>query len=256
MTIRATRVLALPLVILALLLTGVGSAPPVGEAQGAPLLTQAELFLELNDTDGDLGIHGSNRRRALDEPRDRRPGRTALASALQQRTAADSGYDSTVLRERRTAVRRAAACRIPPTLPGGPVPRSRPRRRTGAEFETTATLSHVLAAPPDNITLSGTPLSEDCDANVPLVATPIMVEWDPVTSSHPEMGKRGQVRINRYQVFVEREGVNLAVDLPPNVTKFEVPTGITALGGQFKFEIIAGTTKGNNTAVESCFRVR
>jgi len=126
----------------------------------------------------------------------------------------------------------------------------------GSEFETTATLSHVLAAPPDNITLSGTPLSEDCDANLPLVATPIIVEWDPVTQSHPEIGKRGQVSISRYQVFVEREGVNLGVDLPPNVTKFEVPAGITALGGEFKFEIIARTTRGNNTAVESCFRVR
>jgi hypothetical protein len=37
------------------------------------------------------------------------------------------------------------------------------------------------------------------------------------------------------------------------VTEFEVPTSVTAPGGQFKFEIIARTTAGNNTAIESCF---
>jgi len=31
---------------------------------------------------------------------------------------------------------------------------------------------------------------------------------------------------------------------------------VIALGSQFKFEVIARTTTGNNTAVESCFRVR
>ena len=38
--------------------------------------------------------------------------------------------------------------------------------------------------------------------------------------------------------------------------QFQVPTGITDHGGEFKFEIIARTTAGNNTAMESCFVVR
>ena len=62
--------------------------------------------------------------------------------------------------------------------------------------------------------------------------------------------------ISRYQFFVELGSTKLSVDLPPEVTEFEVPAAITATGGQFKFEIIARTSTGNNTAIESCFLVR
>jgi hypothetical protein len=77
-----------------------------------------------------------------------------------------------------------------------------------------------------------------------------------VTTSHPEIGKAGPITVSRYQLFVEREGVKLSLDLPPTVTEFEVPTGITTLGDTFKFEIIVRTTTGNNTAFESCFIVQ
>jgi hypothetical protein len=56
-------------------------------------------------------------------------------------------------------------------------------------------------------------------------------------------------------VFVEGESANFSADLSPTVTEIEVPSGITAHGKLFKFEIIARTTTGNNTAIESCFRV-
>lgn len=46
-----------------------------------------------------------------------------------------------------------------------------------------------------------------------------------------------------------------SLDLPPTVTQFQVPPEIVALGGRFKFEIIARTARGNNTAVENCFEV-
>jgi len=35
-----------------------------------------------------------------------------------------------------------------------------------------------------------------------------------------------------------------------------VNPAVIALGSQFKFEVIARTTAGNNTAIESCFRVQ
>jgi hypothetical protein len=47
----------------------------------------------------------------------------------------------------------------------------------------------------------------------------------------------------------------LSLDLPPEVTQFEVPTAVTSLGNDFKFEIIVRTTDGNNTAIETCFEV-
>ena len=102
--------------------------------------------------------------------------------------------------------------------------------------------------------MSGLPAAESCsDPVLPVVAPPVVIDWDPVTSSHPEVGKTGPVTISRYQFFVERPGVKLSIDLPPTITEFEIPESITALGQDFKFEIIARTSTGNNTAIESCF---
>ncbi|MEO7889756.1 MAG: hypothetical protein ABIW19_07120, partial [Vicinamibacterales bacterium] len=89
---------------------------------------------------------------------------------------------------------------------------------------------------------------------LPLVRSGLVrFDWDPVTSSHPMLGKAGQVVISRYQFFLELPGGTLSQDLPPTVTEFEalVPPG----AGVLKFEIIARTASGNNTAVESCFMV-
>ena len=119
-----------------------------------------------------------------------------------------------------------------------------------------AVLSHVLAAPPENVLVSGVPAADSCDAeSLPEVVPPVMIDWDPVTTSHPAIGRAGRITVSRYQFFVEREGVKLSVDLPPDVTEFEVPTAVTALGADFKFEIIVRTAAGNNTAIESCFEV-
>ena len=78
-------------------------------------------------------------------------------------------------------------------------------------------------------------------------------------SSHtvtPGAGKDRTYRDQSVSALVEREGVELSLDLPPDVTEFVVPTGVTDLGNEFKFEIIARTTTGNNTAIESCFRLQ
>ena len=255
MTKRTSRLLALPLVILAVLLTGAGSVPPVGKAQSVPLLTQAELFLELNDTDGDLGIHGSIDGGPWTSLEIEGPGERLLLQLFSKGRLRTQGMTQLSFESAEPPFDELPPAAFLRRFPEGRY-EIEAAGQDGSEFETTATLSHVLAAPPDNITLSGTPKSEDCDADVPLVRTPVVIDWDPVTEAHPEIGKRGQVRISRYQVFVEREGVSLGVDLPPTVTRFQVPSAITAMGDEFKFEIIARTTRGNNTAVESCFRVR
>lgn len=115
----------------------------------------------------------------------------------------------------------------------------------------------MLAAPPANILVGGVPAAESCDAKpLPRVSPPVVIDWDPVTSSHSEFGPVVPIQVSRYQLFVERPGVKFSLDLPSTVTSFEVPTGVTALGGEFKFEVIVRTTTGNNTAVESCFRMR
>jgi hypothetical protein len=128
----------------------------------------------------------------------------------------------------------------------------------GEEFKSRVRLSHILAAPPSDIHVNELPAAENCDAaDLPVIApgAPIVITWGPVTASHPTIGRPGAVKIVRYQFFVEQGAVKLGVDLPPTVTQFEVPPAFVAAGGTFKFEIIARTAAGNNTAVENCFVV-
>ena len=141
-------------------------------------------------------------------------------------------------------------------LSGGRVRHRGERARREARFKSKVFLSHVMAAPPD-ATVSGLPTAENCDAaDLPVVVGPVLIDWEPVTQSHPDIGKAGSVTISRYQFFLEQGAIKLSLDLPPTVTEFEIPTSITDLGGVFKFEIIARTSTGNNTAVENCFRMQ
>ncbi len=217
--------------------------------------SEAELFFELNDTDGDLGIHasidgGPYAKLEIEDPNDRtilfmkakgRLTRQGLTQLFWE--SAEPSFDELAPEE---FFRR---------FPEGDY-EIEARGLDGMEIEAKVGLSHVLAAPVANVTVSDVPAAEDCDTvPLPSVSNPVIIDWDPVTKSHPELGKTGAVEIARYQFFVEQEDLKLAIDLPPTVTRFRVPSSITAFGGQFKFEIIARTTTGNNTAIESCYIV-
>jgi hypothetical protein len=220
--------------------------------------SEAEIFLELNHTDGDLGIHasidgGPYTKLKIEDPY----GRTLLTVAAQGRLARQ-GLTQLFLESAEPSFDELEPEKFFQRFPEGTY-EIEGTPLAGEELESTVVLSHVLAAPVGNITVSGFPAAENCDA-VPLPSvdgnTPVIIDWDPVTESHPEIGKSGPVEIVRYQFFVERQGVKLSVDLPPTVTQFQVPAEIIALGNEFKFEIIARTATGNNTAIETCFTVQ
>jgi hypothetical protein len=229
----------------------------VTQAIEAAEFSEAELFFELNDTDGDLGIHssidgGAYSRLTITDPKERtilqvRPKGRLARQGLTQLFFESAEPKFTEQLDPAMFFRR---------FPEGPYD-SRARSLKGEALEATVVLSHVLAAPVSNITVSGVPAAANCDAvPLPSVSEPVIIDWDPVTQSHPKIGKSGPVEIVRYQFFVEREGVKLSVDLPPTVTEFQVPSDVIALGNEFKFEIIARTASGNNTAIENCFTVQ
>jgi hypothetical protein len=215
-------------------------------------LSEAELYFELNDSAGDLGIHSS-----IDggpyvtlEIEDAK-GRTILWLSAFGRLAAQ-GMTQFFLESAEPPFDELAPATFFQRFPEGRYEIEAVDRR-GVEFEATVRLSHVMAARPGNITANGVP-AVDCDAPVlPTLSAPVVVDWDPVTHSHPTIGKSGPVEIVEYQFFAEREGVKFSVELPPTVTEFEIPAEVLALGDDFKYEIIARTASGNNTAVEACF---
>jgi hypothetical protein len=229
--------------------------------QPAPLaFTVAQLFLELNNTDGDLGIHASIN---SDQPWTQLEMEGPTGQTLLNLT-----NSSTLHRQGLTQLSLESA--EPPFTELAPADFFRRFREGryeiegvtlgGAQIESTAVLSHVLAAPPKNLSFSGVAAPESCSVTpLPIVTPPVLVGWDAVTESHPEIGRTGPVEVSQYQLFVQEQAVDhpvsLGVDLPPSVTQFTIPTGITSLGQTFKFEIIIRTTAGNNTAVETCFEV-
>lgn len=254
MTRRMSRLLIL-LAVTAALVVSAAALVPDARAQRPQRFFEAELFFELNDTDGDLGIHASIDGEPWTDLEIEAPGDRNLLNIFSRGQLRTQGLTQLFFESAEPSFDELNPADFFRRFPEG-LYEIEGRAQGGGTIESTAVLSHVLAAPPENILVSGAPAAESCDAApLPTVSAPVIIDWDPVTRSHPEIGKQGPIKVSRYQLFVEGEGVNLGLDLPPTVTEFEIPMGLTNLGKEFKFEIIVRTTTGNNTAVESCFRL-
>ncbi len=217
--------------------------------------TAADVFLELNDSDGDLGLHGSTSSTTpwvlmkvigptgLLLEFTTRPELTAQGMSQVDFESAEPPFDE--LSPSRF-FRRFPEGRYAIVGHGA----------NGERIKSYANLSHIMAAVPGNVLLNGVPAARSCDDPLPTLVAPVTVTWDPVTQSHPRIGKRGAVRIARYQIFVEGGRIKLSTDLEPTITAFDIPSAVTDGAHEFKFEIIAQTTTGNNTALETCFLVQ
>jgi hypothetical protein len=218
----------------------------------------AKIFLELNHTDGDLGIHAlvdgeAWKSLVIEDPN----GREILAVSARGRLARHG------LTELFFESNEPSFDELPPEefLRRFPAGKYEFEGVTvdGRELESTAKLTHVLPAPPNNITISGNMAAPNCDAAVlPMVSDPVVIQWDPVTQSHPDIGKSDPaIKIVGYQVVVEREEPSLlvfSVDLPPDTTSVQVPPEFIALGTEFKLEVLVREASGNQTTVETCFK--
>ena len=220
---------------------------------------EAQLFFELNHTDGDLGIHGlvdgdAWKRLEIEDPSEREMLNVWLSGRLRKHGLTEIFFESA----------EPTFDELPPAqffrrFPAGPYEISGVTLQ-GQELESIVEISHVMPAPPQNVLLSGVAAAENCDAEpLPQVSAPVTISWDPVTTSHPDLGASGKVNIAQYQLVVEREEPTLlvlSVDLPPEITSFQLPGNFTTLGDAFKFEILVRDENGNRTAVESCFELQ
>ncbi len=215
----------------------------------------AEVFVELNDTDGDLGIHALIdgepwRRLSIETPNERKVMVTRIRGRLARQGLTELFFESA-----EPDFEELTPAQFFARFPQG-IYEVEGMTLEGEELESETFFSHVMAAPPDNITVSGVPAAEDCDKAVPVVTTPVVISWDPVTTHHPEIGATGAVEVIRYQLVVEREEPELLVysaELPPDVTSMAIPDEFISLADEFKYEILVRTATYNNTAVESCF---
>lgn len=219
---------------------------------------EARLFFELNDTDGDLGIHGlidgdAWKRLAIEDPDEQKMLNVYVNGRLKRQGLTEIFFESD----------EPSFDELPPDrffrrFPAGEY-EIEAVTLEGDELESEVELSHVMPAPAEELTISGVPAAEDCDVEpLPEVAEPIVIDWEEVDESHPEIGEDGDIEVETYQVVVEREeepSLLLTFDLPPDVTEVQLPPGLIESGDELKFEIVVRADNGNQTAVESCFVV-
>lgn len=217
-----------------------------------------KLFFQLNDTDGDLGIHMNAdgepwKHLSVEDPSGRRMLNIMTRGRLRRQGLTELAFESAEPQFDELDPEEFFA-----RFPEG-VYEIEGVTLEGEERENEVLITHVLPAPPANLAVSGMPAPDDCDEGaVPVVGNPVILSWGAVTESHPELGREGQIDVTRYELAVEVEEprfLKLEVDLPPEVTQLEIPAGFIAQGEEFKFQVLVTDAGGNETSSESCFEV-
>ena len=236
-----------------------GFAPPASADDEIPF-DEANVFFELNDTDGDLGIHSlidgdAWKRLEIEDPNERRMLNIRVNGRLKRQGLTEIFFESA-----EPTFDELAPEKFFRRFPEG-VYEIEGLTLDGEELESEAEVTHLLPAPPinNNLQVSGVDASEDCDEDVPLVRTPIVISWDPIDLSHPDLGRTNEpIEVEQYQVVVEDEesGATLSVELPPDVTSYQVSDDFIGLTRVFKYEVLVREASGNQTATESCFEVQ
>lgn len=233
---------------------------------------EAGLFFELNHTDGDLGLQGfvdgeawKSLEIAGPESRNEEEEEPVLMSIWLRNALRRQGLTEFSFESEEPGFDELTPAQFFRRFPQG-IYEIEGITLEGDEVEAEVRLSHVMAAPPRNITVNGQPQAPNCDSEeLPEVSGPVTINWAPVTRSHPTIGRPNvDVTVQQYQFVgeIEREDrvpeeIVFSVDLPRTVTQFTLPTEFTrlSLDGEVKYEIITKLTNGNLTAVESCFEV-
>jgi hypothetical protein len=219
---------------------------------------EAHIYLELNDTDGDLGIHGLIDGDAWKYLEIEGPDERTLMNVLIRGRLRRQGMTEFFFESDEPSFDELPPAKFFMRFPEGTYEIDGITLE-GEEIEGEAELSHVLAGPPGNVMVNDQAAAANCDA-----VLPVTIDWDAVTMSHPTLGTTGvPVTVQQYQIVgeIEREGETpdvlvFAVDLPAGVTSFEFPEDFTGLAEDvIKFEIVVKLDNDNQTALESCFEL-
>jgi len=222
------------------------------ERDSAPLEV-ADLFFELNNTDGDLGIHADIDGDEWKRLTIKAPGRRRIILEIQaKRSLRQQGLTQLGFESAEPAFEDLAPAEFFERFPEGPY-EIKAVTLEGDLLVGTPTISHVMPASP---ALVHPPLA-DCDTPV-VVTAPVEISWNPVTTFHPDLGTPGPVVVERYELAIERADLGLEsfMVLPPGVTSFPVPALFTDVPGVVKFEVLVKAEGGNRTAEESCFEIQ
>lgn len=229
---------------------------------------EAHVFFELNDTDGDLGIHAlidgdAWKRLKISDTKDREILDIRVRGRLRRQGLTEIFFESA-----EPVFDELAPETFFNRFPAG-IYEIEGHTLDGVELESETRITHAMPAPP-NPTVNGTAVAVQCDEEEPgydaaTVSGDIVIAWNPVELTHPSLGYpqgSADISIYNYEVVVEAEFETadgedfasiLSVILPPGVTEMTIPDEFLAQSDTFKYEVLAREASRNQTAIESCF---
>lgn len=238
-----------------LLISAAGVSEAMDEDETA--FSVAEIFFELNNTDGDLGIHALIdgdpwKRLEIENPREKK-----VLQVRVSREAAKQGLTEFFFESAEPNFEDFSPDQFFARFEEGTYEVSA-KTIDRSELESETQVTHLMPAPASNVQVNGKPAPLDCEIEAPpLVTEPITIKWDAVTLSHPDLGRQPPEPVNvvNYEVVVEIDETPFTTStiLPSSATSFQVPSEIIALGDVVKFEILVREESFNQTAIESCF---
>ncbi|HMB73926.1 MAG TPA: hypothetical protein VKQ06_10170 [Gammaproteobacteria bacterium] len=221
---------------------------------------EARLFFELNDTDGDLGIHGKIdgdewKYLEIEDPGDRKMLMAWVRGRLRRQGLTELFFES-----------------AEPTfdeLDPDDFFRRFPEGEydiegitlDGEERESEVYLSHIIPAAPSGVTIQGAGDPEDAPVNCDVEELPeidptggITLDWDPVTSSHETLGSHANtdfasidsdLAVLYYEVVIEVDETPFKTSafVPADVTEWTFPEDMFDISeeGEYKYEILVRT---------------
>jgi hypothetical protein len=238
-----------------------GTAPLASLANDT--FDEGEIFFELNNTDGDLGIHARIDGDAwgklkISDPDGKEMLDIKVKSILKQQGLTELFFESAEPPFESDDPEEVALTpeEFFERFPEGDYQISG-RTLEGDDLSNETGVTHVMPGPPEAM-VNDMVAAEDCDAVLPVVKAgdPVTIYWETVTHSHPDLGISGVlIDVVNYEVVVEIDETPFKTStiLPPSATSFEVPGEILALNDKVKFEVLVREASYNQTAVESCF---
>ena len=220
---------------------------------------EARLFFELNDTDGDLGIHGKVdgdewKYLEIEDPRDRKMLNLWVRGRLRRQGLTELFFESA-----EPTFDELDPEKFFQRFPEGEYD-IEGYTLDGEERESEVYLSHVIPAAPDGITINGVAAPEDCDAELPIIDPTggVTISWDQVNQSHaakwagdPDkiaLGEDGDIVLRYYEVVVEVDETDFKSTsiIPPgdgDTVSWTLPEDFFRLSeeGEYKFEILVRT---------------
>ena len=235
-------------------------------------LEEARLFFELNDTDGDLGIHGKIdgdewKELEIEAPNGRELLEVDVKSKLKRQGLTELFFESA-----EPTFDELSPAKFFKRFPEGYY-EIETELLNGDEQESEVYLSHIIPAAPE-VTKIGMAEEEgeECWDSGKGAGDDVVVEWDAVTMSHDDLppgttpvGIAGDVIYYEFVVEVDESAWNSKSIIPPQpgTNSKLIPADFFALtaadaGGEYKIEVLVRVDNGfgnpgNKSAVETCF---